>query len=139
MGSAQHFFSVLEIFSKGPLPDVDPKLFQSGRTKEDILAWLQKHVPLSGFRFEGISAITVTDITEHRTREGKLYCAVVLDTYSRRVVGWSIDSTQTTSLVLNALGMATPSAARIESGWSCTATVESRPGSTGPRNIALNG
>jgi transposase InsO family protein len=31
----------------------------------------------------------------------------VLDTFSRRVVGWSIDSTQTTTLVLNALGMAT--------------------------------
>jgi putative transposase len=32
----------------------------------------------------------VTDITEHPTREGKVYCAVVLDVYSRRVVGWSI-------------------------------------------------
>jgi putative transposase len=29
----------------------------------------------------------VTDITEHRAREGKVYYAVVLDTYSRRVVG----------------------------------------------------
>ena len=34
----------------------------------------------------------VTDITEHPTREGKVYCAVVLDAFSRRVVGWSIDS-----------------------------------------------
>jgi putative transposase len=48
----------------------------------------------------------VTDITEHPTREGKVYCAVVLDTFSRRVVGWSIDSTQTSALVTNALGMA---------------------------------
>ena len=48
----------------------------------------------------------VTDITEHPTREGKVYCAVVLDTYSRRVVGWSIDSTPTAALVTNALGMA---------------------------------
>lgn len=48
----------------------------------------------------------VTDITEHPTREGKVYCAVVLDTYSRRVVGWSIDATQTAALVTNALGMA---------------------------------
>jgi putative transposase len=36
-----------------------------------------------------------------------VYCAVVLDVFSRLVVGWSIDSTQTTTLVLNALGMAT--------------------------------
>ena len=48
----------------------------------------------------------VTDITEHPTREGKVYCAVVLDVFSRRVVGWSIDSTETAALVTNALGMA---------------------------------
>ncbi|WP_439427354.1 IS3 family transposase [Micromonospora sp. LA-10] len=48
----------------------------------------------------------VTDITEHPTREGKVYCAVVLDTFSRRVVGWSIDATQTATLVTNALSMA---------------------------------
>ncbi len=51
-------------------------------------------------------ALWVTDITEHPTREGKLYCSVVLDAYSRRVVGWSIDTRQTTALVTNALGMA---------------------------------
>lgn len=48
----------------------------------------------------------VTDITEHPTREGKVYCAVVLDVHSRRVVGWSIDSSQTAALATNALGMA---------------------------------
>ena len=48
----------------------------------------------------------VTDITEHPTREGKVYCAVVLDTFSRKVVGWSIDAAQTATLVTNALGMA---------------------------------
>lgn len=59
----------------------------------------------------------MTDITEHPTREGKLYCAVVLDAYSRRVVGWSIDSSQTAALVTNALGMAvqnrTPTAGTV--------------------------
>lgn len=49
----------------------------------------------------------VTDITEHPTMEGKVFCCVVLDVFSRLVVGWAIDSTQTTGLVLNALGMAT--------------------------------
>jgi Integrase core domain/HTH-like domain len=51
-------------------------------------------------------SLWVTDITEHPTREGKLYCAVVLDACSRKVVGWAIDSNQETSLVINALGMA---------------------------------
>ncbi|WP_031470472.1 IS3 family transposase [Sciscionella sediminilitoris] len=48
----------------------------------------------------------VTDITEHSTREGKVFCAVVLDVFSRRVVGWSIDASPTAALVTNALGMA---------------------------------
>jgi putative transposase len=35
-----------------------------------------------------------------------VYCAVVLDAYSRRVVGWSIDASPTAALVTNALSMA---------------------------------
>jgi transposase InsO family protein len=38
--------------------------------------------------------------------EGKVYSVVVLDTWSRRVMGWSIDSTQTAALVTSALDMA---------------------------------
>lgn len=48
----------------------------------------------------------VTDITQHRTREGWVYCAAVLDAYSRRIIGWSIDSKQDATLVVNALDMA---------------------------------
>jgi putative transposase len=48
----------------------------------------------------------VTDITEHPTREGKVYCAVVLDVFSRKVVGWSIDALPAATLVTSALGMA---------------------------------
>jgi putative transposase len=58
------------------------------------------------FTREALNRLWVKDITEHRTYEGKVYCAVVLDTFSRRVVGWSIDSSQTAALVTNALSMA---------------------------------
>jgi len=58
------------------------------------------------FQRDDRDQLWVTDITEHRTREGKVYCAVVLDTFSRRVVGWSIDAHPTAALVTNALGMA---------------------------------
>ena len=58
------------------------------------------------FRREGLDQLWVTDITEHPTREGKVYCAVVLDVCARRVVGWAIDSSPTAVLVTNALGMA---------------------------------
>ena len=40
------------------------------------------------------------------TAEGWLYVAVVLDLYSRRVVGWSMQSTMTSQLVTDALMMA---------------------------------
>ncbi|MFD8924341.1 IS3 family transposase [Streptomyces mirabilis] len=49
----------------------------------------------------------VTDITERPTFEGKVYCAVVLDAFSRRVVGWSIDASPTAALTTNALAVAT--------------------------------
>jgi putative transposase len=39
-------------------------------------------------------------------RQGKVYCAVVLDACLRRVVGWSIDASPTEAPVTNALGMA---------------------------------
>jgi transposase InsO family protein len=58
------------------------------------------------FTREHPDELWVTDITEHPTREGKVYCAVVLDACSRRVVGWSIDAAPTAALVTNALGMA---------------------------------
>jgi putative transposase len=58
------------------------------------------------FTADAPDRLWMTDITEHPTREGKVYCCTVLDAFSRMVVGWSIDSSQTALLVTNALGMA---------------------------------
>ena len=48
----------------------------------------------------------VGDITYIATGEGWLYLATVIDLYSRRVVGWSMDDTMKVSLVNDALNMA---------------------------------
>lgn len=48
----------------------------------------------------------VTDITHIRTHEGWLYLAVVVDLFSRMVIGWSMQSRITKDIVLNALLMA---------------------------------
>jgi len=48
----------------------------------------------------------VSDITYIKTHEGWLYLAVVIDLFSRCVVGWSMHSRMTKELVLNALLMA---------------------------------
>jgi len=58
------------------------------------------------FNRDGLNELWVSDITEHKTREGKIYCCAVLDTCSRKIVGWSIDSVQDSQLVVNALDMA---------------------------------
>lgn len=48
----------------------------------------------------------VTDITYLRTWEGWLYLAIVLDLYSRQVIGWSMKPTLARELALDALLMA---------------------------------
>jgi putative transposase len=58
------------------------------------------------FSAERPDALWLTDITEHPTREGKVYCCVVLDLFTRKVVGWAIDRRCETVLVNDALAMA---------------------------------
>ena len=59
------------------------------------------------FAVEGPDRLWVSDITEHATAEGKVYVAVVVDAWSRRVVGWSIADHIRAELVVDALQMAT--------------------------------
>jgi transposase InsO family protein len=47
-----------------------------------------------------------TDITEHPTSDGKVYCAAVMDVYSRQIIGWSIADHIRAELVVDALQMA---------------------------------
>lgn len=47
-----------------------------------------------------------TDITEHPTAEGKVYCCAVLDVWSRLIVGWAIADHIRAELVVDALQMA---------------------------------
>jgi putative transposase len=58
------------------------------------------------FTVEEPDRLWITDITEHPTGEGKVYCAAVMDAYSRLIIGWSINRHMRTELVTDALGMA---------------------------------
>ena len=69
-----------------------------GRTADDLVE--------RKFARSDIDELWVTDITEHKTREGKVFCCCVMDTCSRRIIGWSIDTLQDAQLVVNALDMA---------------------------------
>lgn len=54
----------------------------------------------------GPHQVWVSDLTDVRTGEGWLYLAVILDLWSRRVIGWSASATLATTTVLAALRMA---------------------------------
>jgi len=58
------------------------------------------------FAVAGPNRLWVADITYIATWTGLLYLAVVVDAWSRRVVGWAMASHLRTELVLDALGMA---------------------------------
>ena len=58
------------------------------------------------FTIDEPNKLWVADVTQHETGEGWLFLAVVIDAYSRLVVGWSMDKQFTAELVLAALEMA---------------------------------
>ena len=59
-----------------------------------------------GFTAPAPNRVWVGDVTCVATREGWLYVAVLLDLYSRKVVGWAMSERINTALVLQALHMA---------------------------------
>lgn len=58
------------------------------------------------FVANGPNMLWVADITQHMTREGWLYIAIVIDVFSRKVVGWAMGNRATATLVVEALNMA---------------------------------
>ena len=58
------------------------------------------------FKAENPDQLWVADITHIPTKSKPVYLAVVIDVWSRKVVGWSIDSRMPTQLVIDALDMA---------------------------------
>jgi putative transposase len=58
------------------------------------------------FTATGPNRLWLTDITEHATGEGKLYLCAVKDVFSKRIVGYSIDSRMKSRLAVTALNSA---------------------------------
>jgi putative transposase len=58
------------------------------------------------FDVEKPNRIWASDITQFRTGAGWLYLAVVMDLFSRRIIGWSMQSTLREDLAIDALEMA---------------------------------
>src|SRR5690606_25104808 len=55
------------------------------------------------FTAEEPDQVWVTDITEHPTGQGKLYCCAIKDLFSNRIVGYAIDERMSAQLTVTAL------------------------------------
>jgi len=84
------------------------------------------------FTADAPNTLWVADITYIPTWMGFLYLAVVLDVFSRRIVGWSMSATLHVTVVLDALDMALkmrrPRGVIPSTRRSSSATVAARPG-----------
>lgn len=73
----------------------------SKNTLEPVPDLLQRH-----FKVDTINSAWVTDTTFIATHEGWLYLAIILDLFSREIIGWSMGKRNNTELVQDALIMA---------------------------------
>ena len=71
---------------------------------DDLCTYQDTHgVTRHRFNAEAVNELWLTDISEHWTREGKLYLCAVKDAHSGRIVGYCIDSGMQASLAVQAL------------------------------------
>ena len=58
------------------------------------------------FVSKAVNQVWSSDITYIQTKQGFVYLAVVMDLYSRKIIGWSMDNNMGRHIAMNALGMA---------------------------------
>jgi putative transposase len=80
--------------------------YRKPRTVRGRTSALVPNILKRGFTVSQPNLAWVTDITYVRTWEGWLYLGVVMDLYSRRIIGWSTKPTLARELVLDAVLMA---------------------------------
>ncbi len=61
---------------------------------------------LPGMKLTGTNQVWASDITYIRIRNGFVYLAVILDLFSRKVIGWAVSKRIDSELAMNALRMA---------------------------------
>src|SRR5690606_20537228 len=80
---------------------------------DDLLAVVDEHgVVRHAFAATGPNKVWLWDISEHPTREGKLYICAIKDVWSNKIVGYSIDTRMKSSLaraaMRNAIALRSP-------------------------------
>ena len=85
---------------------VTRRRFKTGATKRDAKARPAPDLVTRDFSARGPGQLWVAGITQVRTRAGWLYLAVVPGAWSRRIVGWAMETRMPAELVGDALAMA---------------------------------
>ena len=69
------------------------------------------------FAADAPNRLWLTDLTEHRTAEGKLYLCAIKDVFSGRIVGYSIDSRMKSRIAVTALENAVARRGDVAGAW----------------------
>ena len=96
-----------------------------GLTRRDPAAIPAPDLVKRQFSAAAPDRLWVADITQQRTDEGWWYLAVVLDAFSRRIVGWSMADHLRTELVLDALDWPAPNPTPPQA-WCITPTTAAK-------------
>ena len=80
------------------------RLAEGSQWQTNVALW-RRTCSIGRFHAEAPNQKWVADFTYIWTAEGWLYVAAVLDLYSRRIVGWSMQDSMTSQLVVDALMM----------------------------------
>lgn len=83
--------------------EVTQRLAYKVTTKRKFSDAVADNLLNQNFNPTGMNQVWAGDVTYLRTAEGWMYLAIVMDLYSRRIVGWHIDKRMTTDLVSKAL------------------------------------
>lgn len=83
-----------------------PKRRYRVTTQQDLRHDVAKNLLQQNFKAKAPNQCWASDITYISTGQGWLYLAVIMDLYSRRIVGWSMDRRINRHIVMDALAMA---------------------------------
>jgi putative transposase len=97
---------VERLMRQAQIAGIHRRRFRGGCTRRDLGAAPSEDLVKRSFDPTEPDRLWVMDVTEHPTDDGKAYLAIVLDAFSRRVVGWSIADHMRSELVVDALQMA---------------------------------
>ncbi len=97
---------VARLMRRAGLRGVDRRAWRKGGTAQNPGAVPAPDLVDRQFTATAPDQLWVADVTYVPTTQGWLYLATVLDVFSRRIVGWSMDSTRKTQLVCDAVTMA---------------------------------